>query len=86
MTSRNQIAAWFDRGVAEQKKWMIVMCDTFDHDDYPIYFTDAAECVRNYKFPGEMQRPMECYDLLASKEEQLNERRANRLPAVEGVK
>jgi len=59
---------------------MIVVCDTFDHEDYPVYAATAEECVATYKAPGEMQRVMEVYDLAADKAAQLREARAMHLP------
>lgn len=74
------ISAWFDRGVEQKARHMLVVCDSFDHDDYPVFTTTDADCLRRYKNPGEMQRVMEVYDLRADKAEQMNERRAMRLP------
>lgn len=78
--SKNDISGWFDQGVAQNAKHMLVICDTFDYDDYPVYtFTDEA-CIKRYNTPGEMQRVMEVYDLLADKDSQLSERIAMHLP------
>jgi hypothetical protein len=77
MTTRDEIANWFDRGVAEGKRYMVVMCDTFDHSDYPMYFETADGARAAIKTPGSMTRFMEAYDLHADKAAQLNERRAN---------
>ena len=59
---------------------MLVICDTYDYDDYPVYANTAADCMIKYNNPGQMQRVMEVYDLAADKEAQLNEARAMRLP------
>jgi hypothetical protein len=80
MTSKQDIAAWFDEGVSKGASHMLVICDTFDHEDYPVFVNTASECLQKYKSPGEMQRVMEVYDLQAHKEQQLSERRAMRLP------
>jgi predicted metalloprotease len=77
MTTRDQIANWFDRGVAHGKRYMLVICDTFDYEDYPSYFDAENEAREVAHTPGEMQRVMEAYDLHADKAAQLNERRAN---------
>jgi hypothetical protein len=42
--------------------------------------------LQRYKNPGEMQRVMEVYDLRADKAEQMNERRAMRLPEAANEK
>lgn len=82
-TSREQIAAWFDRGVQQGAAYMIVVCDTFDYDDYPAYVKpaeDVHEQVEHYR-NASMQRVMEVYDLSANMAEQLAENRCFRLPA-----
>ena len=82
MTTRDEISGWFDRGVKQSSAYMIVVCDTFDHDDYPVYTSDVESARAKVKSPGEMQRVMEVYDLKADKAEQMAERRAFRLPAA----
>lgn len=77
MTTRDEISEWFDRGVADGKSYMLVICDTFDHDDYPSYFDSEADARKTADKPGEMQRLMEAYDLKADKAEQMSKRRAN---------
>jgi len=58
---------------------MIVVCDSFDYTDYPVYCDDKEEYFAQYKqHDGKnMQRIMETYDLEMSFEDQLNEHRAN---------
>ena len=58
---------------------MIVVCDLFDYDDYPVFTTTDDECLQRYKNPAKCS-VMEVYDLRADKAEQMNERRAMRLP------
>lgn len=60
---------------------MLVICDTFDYDDYPVYVKTEADCLMRHRNPGDMQRVMEVYDLRADKAGQMAERRAMRLPA-----
>ena len=43
MTTKHEIAQWFDRGVSEGATHMIVVCDTFDHEDYPVYVTPSDD-------------------------------------------
>lgn len=78
--TRQDIDRWFDRGIANGARHMLVVCDTFDHDDYPVFTHSDAECLARYKEPGNMQRVMEVYDLRAEKAEQMNEHRTMRLP------
>jgi hypothetical protein len=72
MTSREQIAEWFQRGQKDGKSYMAVVCDTFSWDDYPVYFSskDSARLFKSY--PGEMQKVMEIYDLSSSLADQLD--------------
>jgi hypothetical protein len=63
--SKQDITSWFDEGVKQGATHMIVACDTFDHDDYPVYVKpgeDVRKCEdRILKSP--MQRVMEVYKL-----------------------
>ena len=80
--SRQDISRWFEAGKARKCTHFIVVCDTFDHEDYPIYTTGPEETWKQYtEHQGiNMQRVMEVYDLSADKESQMNEHRAMRLP------
>lgn len=80
MTTQAEISAWFDEGVSQGARHMLVICDTFDHEDYPVYTTTDADCLSRYNAPGEMQRVMEVYDLRADKAEQMRAVRAFCLP------
>lgn len=86
-TTKSDISGWFDRGVKTGATHMLVICDTFDHEDYPAFAKDSNDCLAQYANPGNMQRVMEVYDLAADKHEQLQERRAMRLPVpfVDGM-
>ncbi len=37
MTTRQQISDWYDQGVTLDATHMLVVTDTFDYDDYPVY-------------------------------------------------
>lgn len=78
MTTRQELAAWFDRGVEKQATHMIVVCDTFDHGDYPVYVSpdqDARTEAAKYN-SANMQRIMEVYDLRLDRDTQMAEVRA----------
>lgn len=77
MTTRDEISAWFDRGISQGSKYMLVICDTFDWDDYPSFHTDEQSARSVMSSPGSMQKFMEAYDLTGDKEAQLRTRRAN---------
>ena len=76
--SRKDISGWFDRGIAEGATHMIVVCDTYDWEDYPVFVKpgqDArAEAAKNNGV--NMQKVMEVYDLSMDKSLQMNETRA----------
>lgn len=77
-TSAEVLAQWFDHGVADGATHMIVVCDTYDWDDYPVYVTpteDAREKAQTYN-DKEMQQVMEVYDLALPKADQMAEFRA----------
>jgi hypothetical protein len=80
--SREDISRWFDQGSRQKATHLIVVCDTFDHEDYPVFVQGAQECLDRYnELDGRnMQRVMEVYDLRQPKAPQMDERRAMRLP------
>ena len=80
--TKQEIVSWFKRGVTKGATHMIVVCDTFDWNDYPVFaktLTEAHVQVTAHNGPN-MQRVMEVYDLHADMDEQLAEHRAWRLP------
>jgi hypothetical protein len=83
VTTKEEIGQWFDYGVKETATHMIVVCDTFSHDDYPAYVHTLSEFWERYKYYDNqnMQRIMEVYDLGADKAEQMREHRCRRTPA-----
>lgn len=73
------ISRWFDEGVDKKATHMIVVCDTFDWEDYPVYVMpgqDAKAVADKYASGDNMQRLMEVYDLKLSKAAQLGEARS----------
>lgn len=74
--SREDVSRWFDEGVKQGQRWMVVLCDTFDWEDYPSYFRTEDAARKTIKDPGSMQQVMECYDLRTDKYEQMKQRRA----------
>lgn len=63
--SLKDIAGWFQDGLDEGAAYMIVVCDGFDHEDYPAYAATEADFWSEYDhYDGKnMQRIMEVYDL-----------------------
>lgn len=78
-TSRKDIERWFDDGVNNNKDFMIVVCDTFDHEDYPVYVSgDREACQSRYEYYRKepMQRVMEVYDLKCDRRSQISANRS----------
>ena len=86
--TKDEISSWFDRGVAQKATHLIVVCDTYDHDDYPCFANGDADVIEKHGYYDgkNMQRVMEVYDLRADKVEQMNERCAMRLPEAANAK
>ena len=78
MTTKTEISEWFDRGATQGATHMIVVCDSFDHEDYPVFVKpgqDAREVAAEYDGKN-MQRIMEVYNLSMDREKQLGQTRA----------
>jgi hypothetical protein len=79
MTTKNEISAWFDEGLNNPDKptHMIIVCDTYDHEDYPVYVlpTENVHQVYKNKDGNNMQRVTEVYKLTEDKEKQINQSR-----------
>ncbi|KKQ35825.1 MAG: hypothetical protein US50_C0004G0014 [Candidatus Nomurabacteria bacterium GW2011_GWB1_37_5] len=78
MTTKEDIRRWFLRGLEKKATHLIVVCDTFDYDDYPVYVEkgkDVHEVESEYNGKS-MQKVMEVYNLNMDMERQLNQNRA----------
>ena len=76
--TREDIVRWLTRGKKERATHMIVVCDTYDWEDYPVYVSrneKVREVYREYNGKS-MQTVMEVYSLKKDLESQLNEHRA----------
>lgn len=79
--SLRDIADWFEDGKTQQAAFMIVVCDTFDHDDYPVYTQHNDFWAKYDSFDGKnMQRVMEVYDFSKPWATQANDGRAFNTP------
>lgn len=77
-TTKDDIRRWLASGRETGATHLVVMCDTFDHSDYPVFIPpgeDAREAVGKLR-SHEMQRVMEVYNLAMPDDEQLAEHRA----------
>ena len=77
-TTRDDIRNWLRRAKAEGATLMIVVCDTYDHEDYPVSVKPGEDVRKKYdEYNGKnMQRVMEVYNLSMDIEKQLLEPRA----------
>ena len=72
--SRDQIREWFQEGKKNGATHMIVVCDTFDYDDFPVYVlpgTNARKAADEERAKS-MQNVIEVYDLSLSEDEQVD--------------
>lgn len=74
-TSVEEIKSWFDRGVGTSDSHMIVMMDSYDYSDYPVYTPQGSD--PKLFIPTNGDRVMECYSFAVPWEVQAAERRAN---------
>lgn len=76
-TTMEEVSNWFDYGKHKSATHMIVVCDQFDHTDFPVFVT-ATENVREVEQKWqktEGHRVMEVYNLSKDKKEQLSRHR-----------
>ena len=77
--TKYEIASWLDRLYEDESlSHMIVVCDTYDWEDYPVYVskTEAlVDAMESYD-GSNMQRVMEVYSRNHDREAQLAESRA----------
>lgn len=78
-TTKTEISKWFDEGVDNPKKptHMIIVCDTYDWEDYPVYVMPNEKVLEVYKDYNDsnMQKVMEIYNLNKDKNAQINSAR-----------
>lgn len=75
--TKQDIIGWLNQGKSSNATHMIVVCDTYDYDDYPVYVhvgENVESKIRSHQ--GNMQKVMEVYSYALPLESQLNERRA----------
>lgn len=78
ITTPTILRGWLAKAKKMGATHMIVACDDFDHEDYPVFVmpgTNPREKADEIS-KSSMQRVMECYSLARSLETQLLEQRA----------
>lgn len=78
ITTKDQIHNWLKRGKDLGASHMLVVCDTWDWEDYPVYVMPENNLpeVANRINRTLVERIMECYDLSMNFDKQLNQHRA----------
>lgn len=77
-TTMADIREWFIKGVREGHTHMIVVCDTYDYEDFPRYVSGTADEVRAMVDEANgknMEKVMEVYNLQKDREVQIIRRR-----------
>ncbi len=73
MTTQGMISEWFDKGIKEGATHMLVVCDEFDWEDYPVMVlpTENVLVVMDEYTHKSMQKVMEVYNLQMEKQPQI---------------
>lgn len=74
-STKEEIRNWLNTGLQQGNSHVLIVCDTFDYSDYPVYIPHGTN-PRDFKV-GEMQRVMECYSMDLPFEDQLKEGRSS---------
>jgi hypothetical protein len=76
--THDDIRKWLKDAQESGSSHLIVVCDTFDYDDYPVPVMpdENVRDIYNRYDDKDMQKVMEVYSLRRDIEEQLNEHRA----------
>ncbi len=86
--TREEIRGWLMKGQAGGATHMVVVCDTFEYENFPVYVmpgTDVNDVIKDNSKPNEMLRVDECYSYALPLEAQLAERRAYHLEGASDV-
>jgi len=74
--TRQDIERWLAEGKAKGAERVLVACDTYDHDNYPVYVMPGESARERADQLGNMQTVDEVYDLAYPLGAQLMEKRA----------
>lgn len=77
-TSINDLRRWLKQGKDKKASHMMIICDTFDWKEYPIYVmpTQIAKDIYNSFHMKNEQKVMEVYNLFKDIDIQLNKYRS----------
>jgi hypothetical protein len=77
MTSKKEIRDYLKRGMKQGATHVLVVCDHFDYEDYPVFVLsneNINDKIKEYHHKN-MQTVMEIYNLRLPLEEQLSQKR-----------
>ena len=77
-TEKSDILRWLEEGKGEGASHMIVVCDTWDYDDFPVFVKpkeDVKKVVEQHSGKN-MERVMEVYNLSMDWDTQINQTRS----------
>ena len=77
-TTREEIREWLEEAIEKDCSHLIVVCDTYDWEDYPVFVLPTQDVKQIFKDKNgpNMQKVMEVYSLKLDIEEQLKETRS----------
>ena len=80
--TKQDIKHWIEKGKKMGATHLIVACDTFDYENYPVFVLPEEDANEKYeaKMGINMQTVDEVYDLQKDVDAQLSEHRAFHLP------
>ena len=78
VTTKAEIKSWLEEGKAAGATHVIVVCDTFDWEDYPVFVSphEDPRAVYDRYDDKNMQKVMEVYNTAMDLDAQLAEDRA----------
>lgn len=77
MTTVDEIRDWLKSERTKNCSYMMVVCDTYDYEDYPVYIQKGCDIEKEInQRNSQFSKVMEVYDLGKDIEKQLSEKRA----------
>lgn len=79
MTTKNEIYEWLKDAKKKKATHVLILCDSFDYEDYPVYVfkgQNVRDVIKEKCKADNMQRLMEVYNLSMDIEKQLKEHRS----------
>lgn len=83
--TRHDIEYWLEQGIEKGASHVVVVHDTYDHDNFPLYIMPGQnprdvfheKYIKNNAPPSAAYAADECYDLTLPIDAQLREQRAH---------